>query len=132
MLFTVNPSRTACGLPLLDQRLERALVDVVLELGRLDPHVDDLVHPLAGDVEAGRLGGDHGHGHRPAEPTRRRDQLVGHVPHPALEVLGDDEDTHASRSRRSSAIRCAICRRGLPSSSSAPAPRGGANIRRTR
>ena len=47
------------------------------------------------------------------------------------QVLRHDEHTHARRSFRSSAIRCATCA-ALPSISSAPAPRGGANMRRMR
>ena len=121
-----------CRLPLCEQRLERVLVDVVLELRLLDADVDDLVDARAVHVERRRVGTDHSHRHRVSERACRRDQLVGHVTHVSLHMLGQDEHAaHASRSLTSSTMRCATCA-GPPSSISAPAPRGGVNIRRTR
>ena len=119
------------GLPLREQALERRLVDVVLELGLRDPDVHDLVDAVAAHVERGGIVADHGHRYRASELPGRRDELVGHVAHGALQLFRDDKNAHESRSFRSSAIRCATCA-ASPSISSAPAPRGGANMRRTR
>ena len=85
------------GAALGDQRLERRFVDVVLELLRLDGHVDDLVHtlPVQGFVEHGRIPGDHGDGDRAFQLLRSGDELERDVPELPLDMLGDDEDAHA-------------------------------------
>ncbi len=126
-----EPEEDDLGLPLLEQSLERVLVDVVLELGLLDADVHDLVDALTVHVERRRIAADHRDRHGAADRARGRDQLVRHVADGALEVLGDDEHAHVRRSSTSSAIRCATCA-GFPSSISAPSPRGGVNMRRTR
>ncbi len=121
------------GAPLAHERLDRVLVDVVLELLLLDGDGDDLVDPLDVDGvrERGRVARDDGDGDRAAERLRGADELQGHRAKLAPDVLGDDEDAHAVLSSTISLIRAAISP-GSPSSISAPSPFGGTNIRRTR
>lgn len=119
-------------LPGGDERLHGSLIGVVLELGRrhLDGH--DLLDALGvdGADERGRIARDHGD-RDGAELTPRRDQLAGDVADLTADVLGHHQNAHASRSFTIAAIRAAISA-GLPSSISAPPPRAGRNILRTR
>ena len=117
--------------PLGDERLERGLVGVVLELGLLSSDMDDLVDAFTVDVERGRVGRDHGDGHRTGELARGRDQLVGDVAYAALQVVRDHQHTHTSFSRTIATMRSATSA-APPSSISAPAPLVGVNIVRTR
>ena len=119
-------------LPIGDQRLDGRLVGVVLELARSDRDGHDLrdAVDVDGVDERARIPPDHGDGHRP-ELAPGRDQLAGDVADLAAEMLRDDEDAHASRSFTIDAIRAAISA-GLPSIISAPSPRSGTNILRTR
>ena len=118
-------------LPRGDERLHGGLIDVVLELVRCDLDGHDLLHALDVDGvdERGGITSDHRNRDRP-EPAPGRDQLSGHVPDLTPDVLGNDENAHASRSLTIAAIRPAISA-GLPSIISAPCPRSGTNILRT-
>ena len=109
-------------LPRGDERLHGGLIDVVLELVRCDLDGHDLLHALDVDGvdERGGITSDHRNRDRP-EPAPGRDQLSGHVPDLAPDVLGNDENAHASRSLTIAAIRPAISA-GLPSIISAPSP----------
>ena len=112
---------------LADQRLDRLLVDVVLELVRLDVDLHDLVDAGNARVDARRLAGDDGERDRPLELLRGRNQLAGHVPQLPAQLLRNDEDTHRSRSRTISPIRWAISA-GPPCRISAPSPLGGESM----
>src|SRR5919106_4685349 len=84
------------GPALPDQGLDGLLVDVVLELLRLDADGDDLVHALDVDRvgEPRGLVRDHGHGHGSRKLLRRADELERNRPQLAAQVLGYDEDAH--------------------------------------
>ena len=120
-------------LAILDESLDRGLVDVVLELGVADRDGDDLVHALAVHLvdQPGRVGRDHGDRHGASELTGRRDELERDVANLPPDVLGDDQDAHRSLSSISCLIRPATSAGSLPSIS-APSPFGGTNIRVTR
>src|SRR5437867_1952178 len=62
-----------------DERFERRLVDVVLELLLTEGDVDDLVHSLEAHVELGRVARDHRDRHRPTELPRRRHELASEL-----------------------------------------------------
>ena len=119
-------------LPARDQRLDRRLVGVVLELARRDVHGHDLLDALDVHCVGERHGvsPDHRDRHGP-ERAPGGDELPGHVADLAAQVLCNHEHAHASRSFTIAAIRAAISA-GLPSIISAPSPRSGTNIRRTR
>ena len=120
-----------------DERLERALVDVVLEFLLLDGDVDNLVNAVEIHVELRRVPCDDGNGDRLTEIVRGSDELARDVAQLASHVLGDDQRavhrdcTHFSRSSTISLIRRAMSA-GPPSSICAPSSFGGVNIRRTR
>jgi hypothetical protein len=80
-----------------DQRLERLLVDVVLELLLLDWDGDDLVDPLDADRvgEPCRILRDHRDRDRAVELLRRGDQLQRHLAELPAKVLGHHEHAHA-------------------------------------
>ena len=107
------------------------LVDVVLEFGLLDLDVDDVVHAGAVHVQRTRVGADHRHRQGTAELAPRRDQLKSDITDLSTQMLRDDEHAHFNRSLTMSEIWRAISA-GLPWSTWAPSPLGGANIRRTR
>ena len=79
-----------------------------------------------------RIACDHGQRHRAAELTGGGHELACDVTELSLQVLGDDQDpAHDSRALTISAMREATTA-GVSPSGSAPSPRGGTNMRRTR
>ena len=74
-----------------DERLERSLIDVVLELPLSDGHVEDLVHTLEAHVELGRIGRDHCDRDRSTKQLCRRDELACDIAQLAAQVFGDDQ-----------------------------------------
>src|SRR2546422_3919722 len=120
-----------------DERLERALVDVVLEFLLLDGDVDNLVNAVEIHVDLRRVPCDDGNGDRLTEIARGSDELARDIAQLASQVLGDDQRavqrgcTHFSRSSTISLIRRAMSA-GPPSRICAPSSFGGVNIRRAR
>src|SRR5207248_2012053 len=94
-----EPEQDHLRLPLVDQQLERVLVDVVLELRPVDAYVDHLVDALAVHVE--RVGTDHGDGDWAAERARSRHELEGHIADAPLQLLGDHQNAQAAPVRTS-------------------------------
>ena len=114
-------------LPLRHERLQRRLGRVGLELLRVDPNRDDLVH--SGQIrrlgERSRIAGDNGDGHRAAELDGRGHELAGDVAEPALQVLGHDENpAHDSRAFTISAMRAATAAGVVAERLCTLAPRG--------
>ena len=128
-----EPDEDDVGAAVGDELLDRLAVDVVLELFLLDLDADDLLHAfdihLVGD--RGRVLGDDRDRRLLAELLRGGDELERDRADLAPQVLGDDEDAHASFSCTISWMRCATSA-APPFSISAPSPFGGTNILRTR
>ena len=121
-----EPDEDDVGAAVGDELLDRLAVDVVLELVLLDLDADDLLHAL--DVhlvgERGRVLGDDRNRRLLPELLRGRDELERDGADLAPQVLGDDQDAHASLSCTISWIRCATSA-APPFSISAPSPFGG-------